>query len=92
MVRTFKIYSHHLSGVNTVLLTKLTVLCLTPPEHWVSVFYCGPLPLDWFHIFFSVPRPLLGGTGCLEWAGVGYPLSPGQLDSDKILVGYTFVK
>ena len=31
---------------------------------------------------FCFSPSLLGGTGCLEWAGVGYFLTLGQFDSD----------
>ena len=42
-----------------------------------------PVFLDFTNVSQVLFSPsLLGGTGCLEWAGVGYFLTLGQFDSD----------
>ena len=40
---------------------------------------------------FLIPPPLLGGAGWLEWAGVGYFPSPGELGSESTLAGWALV-
>ena len=40
---------------------------------------------------FLIPPPLLGVAGWLEWAGVGYFPSPGELGSESTLAGWALV-